>query len=231
MVVIKALGAFFMLQVSVECFQPMVGSNFAAEQLTAMLCSRARCGVAAPRKVASPEMIFGLFEDEETKAKKAAWEERKKQAQKEFKDEQYAVQMKIIARRNDPEAMKKYYDDLAKSRREALESVSNPALEAVQKMEGTKEEKLAAFEKLKEEGKVKTVDGAERFNSDQSLGGVGIVAERMDDQNPFFLEGWVDDGTERPMKQGDGEVNFDPIGDGIERFKALFKGDVGGAMK
>jgi len=129
------------------------------------LVTRAR----APAPVAG---LFDMFKESE--------------ADKARKDAQFREQQEMLARRRNPAAMEAYQAEVEERRLEIASKDSE--LKELQKTGD-----IAAWEQLRAEGKLKSSDDMEREAGDRSLGGEGLIAERIDTRLPFIDSGYVDE--------------------------------------
>ena len=129
---------------------------------------------ASPMRCASPGMGFfdNLFKESE--AAKAA------------KEAEYRAMQEMLDRRRNPAKMAAYEAEVERRREEI--SAKDAELKELQKTGD-----YAAWQKLREEGKLQASDDMEREAGDRSWGGVGLVAERIDTKLPFVDSGYVDE--------------------------------------
>jgi len=102
------------------------------------------------------------------------------------KEEEFRAQQEMLKRRRNPEAMEAYQAEVDARRAEILQQ--DAELKELQKTGD-----IEAWEKLREEGKLKSSDELEREAGDRSWGGEGLVAERIDTRLPFVDSGYVDE--------------------------------------
>ena len=128
---------------------------------------------ASPMRCSSPGMgFFDLFKESE--AAKAA------------KEAEYRAMQEMLERRRNPAKMAAYEAEVERRREEI--SAKDAELKELQKTGD-----YAAWQKMREEGKLQASDDMVREAGDRSWGGVGLVAERIDTKLPFIDSGYVDE--------------------------------------
>ena len=86
--------------------------------------------------------------------------------------------------------------DVEAKRKEAMEA--NMELETLQSGQGGGD-KLEAWQKMREEGKINVFD-KEREAGDRSLGGEGLLPDRIDESMPYIDDGYVDESAPDVME-------------------------------
>merc|ERR1712087_705304 len=89
------------------------------------------------------------------------------EAQKAAKEEAWRAQQEVLRRRRNPDAMDEYMTESANRRAEA--SGSDKELKSLQ-LKSTGADNLEAWQKLREEGKVKSMDTTERDKDSERWG-------------------------------------------------------------
>eukprot|EP00594_Rhizosolenia_setigera_P017961 CAMPEP_0178961848 /NCGR_PEP_ID=MMETSP0789-20121207/13976_1 /TAXON_ID=3005 /ORGANISM="Rhizosolenia setigera, Strain CCMP 1694" /LENGTH=127 /DNA_ID=CAMNT_0020645811 /DNA_START=107 /DNA_END=487 /DNA_ORIENTATION=- len=127
---------------------------------------------------------MGIFDDlklifsEEGKANRAAYEEREK-------EEQEKALQEIRERRNNPEKMQQYEEEVKKRRSDLNEERSVWDFQN----KNTGEDPLKEWNKLREEGKIQVGTEMERDASSSRLGSEGLVEVRTDERLPYIDQG------------------------------------------
>jgi hypothetical protein len=109
--------------------------------------------------------------------------------QKRAKDEAFKAQQEMLARRRDPEKQAAYFAEVEASRAEA--SKKDKELKELQK--GGTGDALEEWKRLREEGKVQSMDEMERDADSARFGSDGLIGERIDEKLPYIDSGYVDE--------------------------------------
>eukprot|EP00965_Chrysotila_dentata_P219771 6191342-Pleurochrysis_carterae.AAC.4 len=105
------------------------------------------------------------------------------------KDAEFKAQQEYLARRRNPEKMKEYEESVMERR--VARFASDYELTQLQQNSDGKD-RLEEWRKLKEQGKVKSMDSTARDADSERLGSAGLINERMDAQLPYIDDGYVD---------------------------------------
>jgi len=132
----------------------------------------------------SPAPACGLFDgllggDPEAKARREA-----------EKEEQFRAQQEMMARRRDPKKMEAYFQEVEASRR--AEMAKDAELRQLQKG-ASGGDQLEDWNRLKEAGKVQSMDDMERDKDSERAGSAGLIGERIDEKLPYIDAGYVDE--------------------------------------
>lgn len=140
----------------------------------------------------------------------------KKAAREAAKEAEFQAQQEMLRMRRNPELMREYEAKVAARRAETM--AQGAELQQLQKADdGT--DKLAEWQRLREEGKLQKSDDMVREAGDRSLGGEGLIAERIDTKLPYVDSGYVDESQPDVMeglKKGFDQLKkgFDQLGGG-----------------
>jgi len=113
---------------------------------------------------------------------------------KRKKDEAWEAQQEILRRRRNPELMEQYEQDVAERRSDT--AASDKDLKEMQLSRDDGKDKLEAWQRLRDEGKVKIMDETERDKGSERMGSAGLIGERMDAQLPYIDAGYVDESAD-----------------------------------
>lgn len=120
------------------------------------------------------------------------------EAQKAAKEEAWKAQQEMLKRRRSSTAMDEYRNEVASRRQEA--SSSDQELKSLQ-LKSTGKDNLEEWQRLREEGKVKSMDSTERDKDSERWGSEGLIGERMDEQLPYIDQGYVAEDQPDFMKE------------------------------
>lgn len=118
------------------------------------------------------------------------------EAQKAAKDAEWKAQQEMMERRRNPEKMAAYEAEVAERRAKA--SAKDAELKELQNSGGA--DALEQWQTLRKEGKIDVFD-KEREAGDRSLGGEGLLPDRIDESMPFIDNGYVDDSAPDVMAE------------------------------
>ena len=163
-------------------------------------CSTRGTHVVQPRCMVNAGLFDMFSESPEQKAAKEA-----------AKEAEFRAQQEMLARRRNPAAMAAYEAEVAERR--AAASEKDAELKELQQAGGT--EALDKWKSMRAEGKIDAFE-KEREAGERSLGGEGLLPDRVDENMPFIDNGYVDEATPDVMEE---------LGKMAEGFGKMFGGD------
>merc|ERR1712232_342456 len=105
------------------------------------------------------------------------------------KREQEEAQEQIMARRNNPDLMEEYFEDVDDRRQKRMEEKEVWDFQKNESGEDPKNE----WDKLREEGKIEVGSDLPRDPSTSRLGSEGLQEVRIDERMPYIEQGYVDE--------------------------------------
>lgn len=116
--------------------------------------------------------------------------------QKAAKDAEFKAMQEMMERRRNPEKMAAYNAEVDERRAKA--SAKDAELKELQKGGGA--EALEQWQELRKDGKINVFD-KEREAGDRSLGGEGLLPDRIDESMPYIDSGYVDESVPDVMEE------------------------------